>query len=375
MNVAIVGCGYVADYYLATLQLHPELTLIGVTDLDANRAKHLAGRARVRHFADISELLADNTVELVLNLTNPRSHYEVTKLALLSGKHVYSEKPLGMAFEQASELVVLAENRGLSIASAPCSLLGETAQTLWRVLREQAFGKVRVVYAEMDDGMVFRMPYTKWKSVSGTPWPYKDEFEVGCTLEHAGYCLSWLAAWFGPAQTVTSFASVQVPDKIAGETLAADAPDFSVACIQFRSGVVARLTCGILAPHDHSMKIVCDDGVLYTGESWDYRAPVYSRRMITIRRKTLLNPLRKKHALPRAPYGKPRTKGAQSMDFARGPAELAAAVREGRPCRLSARLSLHVNELALAIHTAREQGATYHMKTSFEDIQPMPWSC
>jgi predicted dehydrogenase len=374
MNLAIVGCGFVADYYLATLPLHPELKLLGMMDKDSSRAEHLAGLAGVRHYQHLTDLLDDSRVELVLNLTNPRGHYEISKAALLKGKHVYSEKPLGMRLEEARELVELAESRGLSIASAPCSLLGETAQTLWKVLREQALGRVRVVYAEMDDGMVFRKPYRKWKSVSGIPWPYKDEFEVGCTLEHAGYYLSWLAAWFGPAKTVTSFASVQVPDKLSGEALDMDSPDFSVACIQFHSGVVARLTCGLLAPHDHSIKIVCDEGVLYTDESWDYRSPVYSRRMVNIRRKTFLNPLRKKHTLPRAPHGKPKTKGAQSMDFARGPAELADAVRNNRPCRLSARFSLHVNEMALAIHWAREQGATYSMSTTFDTIQPMPWS-
>jgi predicted dehydrogenase len=319
-------------------------------------------------------MLEDGRVELVLNLTNPRSHYEVSKAALLAGKHVYSEKPLGMHFEEAAELVELAESRGLSIASAPCSLLGETAQTLWKVLRDQTLGVVRVVYAEMDDGMVVKMPYRKWKSVSGTPWPYKDEFEIGCTLEHAGYCLSWLAAWFGPANTLTSFASIQIPDKLPGETLDMHSPDFSVACIQFHSGVVARLTCGILAPHDHSLQVVCDDGVVYTDEVWDYRSPVYSRRMVSIRRKSFLNPLRRQHQLPRCPNGKPKTKGAQSMDFARGPAELADAFRNNRLCRLSARFSLHVNEMALAIHYAREQGNTYHMRTTFEAIEPMPWS-
>jgi hypothetical protein len=151
-------------------------------------------------------------------------------------------------------------------------------------------------------------------------------------------------------------------------------PDFSVACIQFASGVVARLTCSILAPHDHSLQVVSDGGVLYTHDSWDYRSPVYSRRMVTLRRKTFLSPMRKTHRLPHAPYKKVRTKGAQSMDFARGPAELAAAVREHRPCRLSPRFSLHVNEIALAIHWAREQGATYRLRTSFDAIEPMPWS-
>lgn len=374
MNVAIVGCGFVADYYLVTLPSHPELKVLGVMDKDAERAELLSGLYRVAKYATLADLLADPRVELVLNLTNPASHYEVSKAALLAGKHVYSEKPLAMRMDQATELVELAESRGLSIASAPCSMLGETAQTLWKVLREGTLGAVRVVYAEMDDGMVFRMPYRKWKSISGVPWPYKDEFEVGCTLEHAGYYLTWLAAWFGPAITVTSFASSQVPDKVPGEKLDIDSPDFSVACIQFGSGVVARLTCSILAPHDHTLKIVCDQGVLSTEDSWHYRSPVRSRRMITIRRKTLMNPFRTTHRLPPAPHKMPKTKGAQSMDFARGPSELAAAVRENRPSRLSPRFSLHVNEIALAIHYAREQGATCRMTTTFDSIEPMPWS-
>jgi len=374
LNVAIVGCGFVADYYLATLPSHPELRILGMTDTVVERAELLSRLYRVPAYPTFAALLEDSQVDLVLNLTNPSSHYDVSKAALLAGKHVYSEKPLAMHIEQAVELVELAESRGLLIVSAPCSLLGETAQTLWKALREQSLGKVRVVYAEMDDGMVPRMPYKKWKSLSGMPWPYKDEFEVGCTLEHAGYYLGWLAAWFGPAVTVTSFASVQVSDKVPGETFAVNSPDFSVACIQFASGVVARLTCSILAPHDHSLKVVGDGGVLYTHDSWDYRSPVYSRRMVTLRRRTFLSPIRKTHRLPPAPHKKVKTKGAQSMDFARGPAELAAAVREHRACSLSPRFSLHVNEIALAIHWARERGATYRLRTSFDAIEPMPWS-
>ena len=373
MNVAIVGCGFVADYYLVTLPLHPELKVLGVMDKVAERADLLSRSYGVPKFQTLEDVLKDDRVELVLNLTNPRNHYEVSKPALLAGKHVYSEKPLAMQMDQARELVELAESRGLLISSAPCSALSETAQTIWKGLRDETVGTPRVVYAEMDDGLVTLMQYRKWLSVSGVPWPYKDEFEVGCTLEHAGYCLTWLASWFGPASTVTSFASVQLPDKVPGETLNTDAPDFSVACIQFRSGVVARLTCSILAPHDHTLKIVGDKGVLSTNDTWDYRAPVHSRQMITIRRKTFMNPIRKSHRLP-TPYKKVKTKGAQSMDFARGPAELAAAVRENRPCRLSPRFSLHVNEMALAIHWAREQGSTYRLTTTFDAMEPMPWA-
>ncbi|MBA3624232.1 MAG: Gfo/Idh/MocA family oxidoreductase [Methylibium sp.] len=374
MNIGIVGCGFVADYYLATLELHPELRVKAVTDRRPERAEHLSQRYAVPCVSHLDAMLAMPEIELVLNLTNPRDHYAVSKAALRAGKHVYSEKPLAMAMDEARDLVREAHARRLLIASAPCSVLGETAQTLWKALREEVVGPVRLVYAEMDDGLVHLMPYRKWTSVSGVPWPYKDEFEVGCTVEHAGYCLTWLLAWFGPAQRVTSYASIRIPDKVPGETLDTRSPDFSVACIEFASGVVARLTCSIVAPHNHEIRIIGDRGMLETSDCWNYRSAVYSRRLLTIRRRTLYHPIRRRHGLPASPYGRPRTKGAQSMDFARGPAEMAAALREGRACRLSADFALHVNELTLAIHHAGTAGAAHRMTTRFDPMEPMPWA-
>lgn len=374
MQVAIVGCGFVADYYMTTLPLHPELKLKGVMDKLPERSKHFSDYHGVPIYQTLDELLADQEVDIVLNLTNPRDHYEVSLAALKAGKHVYSEKPLGMTMDEARELVDLADSKNLQISSAPCSLLSETAQTIWKAIREDAIGTVRVVYAEMDDGLVHLMPYDKWTSVSGIPWPAKDEFEVGCTLEHAGYYVPWLAAYFGPATSVTAFGSTQIENKIPDVELNLDSPDFTVACIQFASGVVARLTCSIIAPHDHELKIVGDKGVLMTHDSWDYYSPVYSRKMMKIRRKTFLNPIKHRHKMPLADSPKVKNTGAQRMDFSRGVAEMAAAIRENRPSRLSAQFSLHVNEIALAIHYARDHGSTYEMTTTFDPVAPMHWA-
>jgi predicted dehydrogenase len=374
MNIAIVGCGFVADYYLATLPGHPSLNLAGVTDSDPDRAARFSAFHAVSNYGSLEELLGDDRVELVLNLTNPGSHYAVTKACLEAGKHVYSEKPLAMELDQARALVQLAEARGLRLASAPCSLLGETAQTVWKALRERRIGTVRLVYAEMDDGMVFRMPYRKWTSTSGVPWPAKDEFEVGCTFEHAGYYLTWLPAFFGPARMVTAFSACLVPDKQTDIPLEREAPDFSVACITFDSGVVARLTCSIIAPHDHSLRIIGDEGILSTKDCWFYRSPVSIQRSITIRRKTFLSPWKSRCRLVGERNGRYRYRGAQQMDFARGVAELAAAIDEHRPCRLSEEYSLHTNELVIAIDKARATGAPYTLTTAFDPIEPMPWA-
>lgn len=374
MKIAIVGCGFVADYYLSTLPFHPQLELVGVTDQIAERTQKFASFHSVPSYEKLDDLLADSQVDIVLNLTNPRSHYEVSKAALNAGKHVYSEKPLAMSISDAKELVDLAQDRNLHISSAPCSALSETAQTIWKALRNQIVGKVRLVYAEMDDGLVHKMPYQQWISASGNPWPYQDEFEVGCTLEHAGYYVNWLTMFFGPAQSVTAFSSCLVPDKVSDVVLdPPDTADFSVACIKFQSGVVARLTCSIVASHDHELRIFGDDGILSTHDCWNYGDPVYVQRMMRIRRKVFMNPFKQKIPLVRkAP--KFNTKGSQQMDFCRGVAEMADAITQNRPSRMAADISLHNNELAIAIQDALESSSTYHMTTTFIPPLPMDWA-
>ncbi len=372
MRLVIIGCGYVADYYLRTLPLHAELTVAGICDRDPSRMANLAANYPVgRQYRDVAEVCADDSVDLVVNLTNPKDHYEVSLAALAAGKHVYSEKPLAMEMAQARELADIATGSGLQLSSAPCSVLGETAQTVWKALREQRVGRVRLVYAEMDDGLVHKMPYTKWLSMTGTPWPFQDEFEVGCTVEHAGYYTTWLTTYFGPAVSVTAFAAPLIPDK--GVPVANVSPDFSVACITFASGVVARLTCGIVGSHDHSMRVFGDDGTLEVPDSWFYGSPVTIRKSLNILRKRLEGKLVRKVPLVR-PVQKFDYRGAQQMDFARGVAELAASVRESRPSRLATDFSLHNNELVLAISQAAEASMPYAMTTTFVPPLPMEWA-
>ena len=373
MRVAIIGCGFVADFYMQSLGLHPNLNLTAVTDRDATRLAEFCAYHRLNCAKpDIDAVLSDSSIGLIINLTNPDSHYEVSRRCLAAGKHVYSEKPVAMSFTQAAELSSYATRKGLRLACAPCNVLGETAQTLWKALRERTVGEVKLVHAEMDDGLVFRMPYRKWLSDSGRQWPYKDEFEVGCTLEHAGYYLTWLTTFFGPARSINAFSACLYPDKHTDVPLDVESPDYSVATIQFVSGVVARLTCSIIAPKDHRLRIIGDTGVLSVQDCWDYRAPVTIKRMISIRRKMLLSPIgRRVPSLRLAGTGRlPRH--CNKMQFCRGVSEVVAAIEADRESRLPNDFCLHNNELALAIHKASEGAGTYFLTTSFApSLTPM----
>jgi predicted dehydrogenase len=376
MRIAIVGCGFVADQYMLTLPLHPELELVGVMDRDPLRVARFSTHHGVRTFRSLQEICGDPGVELVLNLTNPRSHFEVTRACLLAGKHVYSEKPLAMNLDQAEQLVALAGERGLHLSGAPSRVLGETAQTMWRALREGVIGKPRLAYAEMDDGLLHRMAYGQWRGASGAPWPHKDELELGCTVEHAGYSLTWLCAFFGPVESLTAHSSLVIPDKgiadVPAETMA---PDFSVACLRFASGTVARLTCSIVAPEDHSIRIFGDDGVLSTDDCWKPRSAVRLVRRRTIAGRSVELPWRTRlDALVNPDVSPASSALKKKVDFFLGPLDLAAAVGERRACRLSARFCCHITEITLAIHQAMAGAATAKLRTSFEPMRPMDWA-
>lgn len=374
VSIALVGCGFVADYYMATLGSYPWIRVAGVFDIDADRLETFCAYYKLNRYESFDALLCDRQVTIVLNLTNPRAHYDVSLRCLEAGKHVYSEKPLAMGYADAEKLVGLAEERGLIISSAPCSLLGNAAQTLWRSVREGVVGDIRLVYAELDDGMVHRMPYKKWRSPSGAPWPYKDEFEVGCTLEHAGYYLSWLIAIFGPVEKVVAQASFLVLNKVPDEILVPpDTPDCSIGVLKFSNGVVARLTTTIVGPHDHSIRIIGEKGVLNIKDCWFNDAKVKRRRLMTIRRKTFLSPISTTYRVAGAPDRKLQNTGGNRMDFAAGVVELALAVQEGRACRLSPKFSLHVNEVALALQQATD-GLVYQTKSRFAPVEPMDWA-
>ena len=93
MRLALIGCGNVAPFYLKTLPKYRQLQLVGVMDQDEERATRFSRYYSVFRYSFLDELLDDTRVELVLNLTNPRSHFEISKACLMAGKHVYSEKP------------------------------------------------------------------------------------------------------------------------------------------------------------------------------------------------------------------------------------------------------------------------------------------
>jgi predicted dehydrogenase len=370
--VVLVGTGYVADLYMRSLKTFPQIAVKAAFDRNANRLAQFCAYWGITKANSLDTLIesADER-DVVLNLTNPAEHFKVSLACLQAGRNVYSEKPLATQMTDAVALHECAAQKKVLLASAPCSVLSEAAQTLWRAVRDGIAGKALLVYAELDDDFVSQAPYRMWKSESGAPWPYADEFRVGCTLEHAGYYLTWLIAIFGPVKRVVAASAELIENK---DGSGPSAPDFSVAILFFENGMVARLTCSIVAPHNHALRVIGSKGVLEMNESWNNDAKVRFRRRFTVRRRLVNSPLARRIRLNAPTHPKVGRRGAASMNFALGPAEMLSALQEGRPCRMSADFALHLNEVTLAIQNARDSGGVTVMQTRCSPIEPMTWS-
>ena len=377
-KIAFVGTGFVADYYMTTLANHPGLMLAGAWDRNTDRLGQFCDFHNVQRYENLDGLLGDSDTTIIVNLTTPESHYAINRSALEAGKHVYCEKPLALHREEAGALVDLARMKGLTLCAAPANALSDAFEAVSNHLATGRIGRPRLVYAEMEDGPVFRANWRDWKSRSGAPWPGVHEFQVGCTLEHVGYGLSWLVGLFGPVSHLSSFSALAFPDKGPGTHDLDLAPDFSVGCLTFESGVVARITCGLAAPRDRSFSAMGDKGTLVARDLWDNRSPIHissddDRTFV----QKVVN--RIEHNVGRtlpfrltagrvAPYARPADASRlpdypSRIDFCRGIAEQARAIGEQRKPFFSGQVSLHLTELALALSAGEHD---YTPQSSFE---------
>ncbi|HZW98870.1 MAG TPA: Gfo/Idh/MocA family oxidoreductase [Trueperaceae bacterium] len=340
VKVAIVGCGNIAGPYASTLTAYQETELIGVADIDPARAAALSAKHGCRAYADYTELLADDDVEIVVNLSVHTAHYDLTRAALMAGKHVYSEKPLALTSEQAHDLVALAEARGRRLACSPFTFLGDAQRTAWSEVEEGSLGTVRLAYAEVNWGRI--------ESWHPDPAAF---YEVGALFDVGVYPLTLLTAMFGPARRVQAYGRVLKPDRTTkgGEAFTITTPDFVMAAVELESGVLVRLTTNFYVDQRSSQRGVelhGDLGSLHLSSWQEPNATVGVARFGEAYE-------------PRGDHS------AAQMRWGDGVLELARALREGRPSRVTGRHAAHVVDVLCAIRDSVADGEARDVTSSF----------
>ena len=346
-GVGIIGCGVIAEKYASSFREYPEIQLVGVTDLDRDAAARLATEHGARQYGDLAEMLADDAVDIAVNLTPNDVHAPITRAALRAGKHVYSEKPLALTVAEAESLRELARERGCRLACSPFTYLGEAQQTAWRAVAAGELGRIRLVFAEVNHGRI-----ESWH-----PAP-QSFYEVGVLFDVGIYPLALLTAIFGPARRVSAWGHTLMPERRtrAGEAFSLAKPEAYFALIELEDGPLLRLTVNYYAhgSRQTGVEFHGDKGRLHLG---DWQMPDC--------------------ALAHAPYGQPYRplpplRPSVGMRWGRGARELAQAIREGRPHRASAEQAIHLIETLTALETAAETGRPVAVRSHFPPPERLP---
>lgn len=349
-RVGVVGCGNIASGYGKTLAPYEHIEIAGASDIDPKRAESFVEQFGGQAYPTLEAMLADDTVDAILNLTIHHAHFDVITQCLNAGKHVHSEKPLAMTYAEAKALVDLAAAKGLRLSCSPITYMGEAQQTAWKVIREGTLGQVRVIYAEVNHGRV--------ESWHPAPGPF---YEVGSLFDVAVYPLTMVTTIFGPARRVTAYGKVLKADRVTkdGIPFHIDTPDWSVAAVELADGTVVRLTTNFYVSNrskQRGIEFHGDEASLFL-ESWqNFDA-----------------------AVEVAPFGKPYEpvpyvkEPYKGTEWGRAVVELADAIAADRPQRATGAQAAHVVEILEAIDSSMKQGRPVEISSTFTPPAPMEW--
>lgn len=359
MGVGIIGCGNISAAYLRLAPMFRGIEMRAVADLNMDAAKARADEFGVR--ADtVDGLLAADDIDIVVNLTIPAAHFEVSSKILASGKHVYSEKPFVLTLEEGAEIKRLADVRGLRVGSAPDTFLGGVHQQARQLIDDGTVGQVT-------SGTAFVMNHglEDWH-------PNPDFFFLpgaGPVLDIGPYYITNLVQLIGPVRRVSALSSTPsktrtiLSEPRKGEVIPVETPTTIHALLEFETGAIVTL-CTSWDVWGHGHKPM----ELYgTNATLDVPDPNFFGGELTLTKA-------REAADVVAPWAHPFgvvNDGDNANYRTAGLADMALAILENRPHRCSLELALHAVEVMTSILKAGETGQFVNMTTSCARPEPL----
>ena len=295
-----------------------------------------------------AELLADPSIDLVLNLTQPRHHFEVMTAGIEAGKHVYGEKPLCVSFEESQQLLALAQTAGVRVGCAPDTFLGAGIQRCRELIDSGAIGEPVAASA------FFTTPgHERWHPAPA----FYYEVGGGPMLDMGPYYLTALVALLGPAASVSGSARITYPERtITSEPLGGTKIPVEVAThvsgtVDFASGVVATVLTSfdIWGAELPRIEIYGSHGTLSVPDPNEFGGPIRLLRSSTGRWEDVAV-----------------TRRFSENSRGLGVAEMATSVARGEPHRASGALASHVLEALEAFRLSSDSGRRVDLETRCE---------
>lgn len=273
VGVGVIGAGVISDTYLENLNSFPDVEVLVVGDLIADRARSQAEKHGVPAHGSGEDVLAHRGVELVVNLTTPDAHVEVSSAAIAAGKHVWSEKPLALERAGSAALLERAQAAGVRVGSAPDTLLGPGFQSAKRAIASGIIGEP--LFAQ-----------TAFQTQGPDLWHPNPGFlfahGAGPLLDMGPYYFSALVSLLGPVDRVAAVGMMAKKEREirtgpnAGTMFPVEVPSTIQVLTAFESGTQAQSLLsfdsalerhGILEIHGTEGSIVLPDPNQFTGRT------------------------------------------------------------------------------------------------------------
>ena len=273
VGVGVIGVGVISDTYLENLNSFPDVEVLILGDLIADRARSQADKHAVPAYGSGEDVLAHPGVQLVVNLTTPDAHVEVSSAAIAAGKHVWSEKPLGLNRDATATMLDQARAAGIRMGSAPDTLLGPGFQSAKRAIAAGIIGEP--LFAQ-----------TAFQTQGPDLWHPNPGFlfahGAGPLLDMGPYYFSALISLLGPVDRVAAVGMKAKPQREvrtgpnAGSMFTVEVPSTIQVLTAFEAGTQAQTLLsfdsalerhGILEIHGTKGSIVLPDPNQFTGRT------------------------------------------------------------------------------------------------------------
>jgi predicted dehydrogenase len=353
VKVGVIGCGNIFAQYVEGLRMYRILDLVACADIDLAVATVKAKEHAIPHAESVETLLADPEIEIVVNLTVPKTHAQVSLAIIEAGKHVYSEKPLAITREDASAMIDAAQRKGVLVGCAPDTFLGGGLQTSRKLI---------------DDGWIgFPVAATAFFAGHGPEAWHPNPFFFyqtggGPMLDLGPYYITALISLLGPVKRAVASARISFPERIAtseqhfGKHIPVEVPTHVAGVLDFASGPVASLITSfdVWSHHLPRIEIYGSEGTLSVPDPNTFGGPVLVRRAGA------------------KDWSEIPLSHDDSMVRGVGPADMAYALRTGRNHRASGALAFHALDVMFSLIESSEREAHIAIQSTCEQPAAIP---
>lgn len=354
--VGIIGCGNISQAYFNGAKLFPILKVKACADINLEAAKKKAEENKESGVVAVTvdELLADPEIEIVINLTIPAVHAEVSLRALAAGKHVHLEKPLAVDLADGKKVIDTAKAKGLRVGCAPDTFLGAGLQTSRKLIDDGWIGKPL-------SGTIFMLGHGPEAWHPNPAFFYQNG--GGPMFDMGPYYITALIHLLGPVRSVTAVVAKGYEKRLAtckehfGEWLPVDVPTHNAGVIEFHSGalITATISFDVWAHKHTNIELYGTEGSIRVPDPNSFGGPVEINRPEDKEWKTfgLCNPY---------------VENSRSI----GAADMAYGLRTGRPHRCTGELAYHALEVMHAFEKSSKAGARVVLDSTCVQPKALP---